>query len=215
MSKYAFLIHGDEGEYEQINDRIRLRRYGAWLIAEKIQQDKLAKQQARQVLSAVQLAKKIASKEGIGIEEAFARLQSQGESDNALMLSDYLDEARDMVEGGISRNEADAKVISIFVRTRGEGLVKTRWTPLADWTDGDTEMLNEELKDKIMAFILSEQQGGESTDETDEDDQVIEATDEEEAGKLLPGSASNVTASVSSSKETTGTPVTDALPLAA
>jgi hypothetical protein len=215
MSKYAFLIHGDEGEYEQINDRIRLRRYGAWLIAEKIQQDKLAKQQARQVLSAVQLAKKIASKEGIGIEEAFARLQSQGESDNALMLSDYLDEARDMVEGGMSKNEADAKVISIFVRTRGEGLVKTRWSPLTDWTDGDTEMLNEELKDKIMAFILSEQQGGESTDETDEDDQVIEATDEEEAGKLLPGSASNVTASASSNKETTGTPVTDVLPLAA
>lgn len=217
MSKYAFLIHGDEGQYATINDRLRLRKYGAWLIAEKIQQDKLAKQQARQVLSAVQLAKRIADREGMTVEEAFARLQNQGEADNALMLSDYLDEARDMVEGGLSRNEADAKVISIFMRTRGEGLIKNRWTPLADWSDGDTEMLDEELKDSIMAVISAEQSGGDEVQDLEAEDQIGEEPAEPEAseGNLPSGIELKESAPASSSNATTGTAATDESPLVA
>jgi len=214
MSKYAFLIHGDEGQYEAINERLRLRKYGAWLIAEKIQQDKLAKQQARQVLSAVQLAKRIADREGMSVEEAFARLQNQGEADNALMLADYLDEAREMVEGGLSRNESDAKVISIFMRTRGEGLIKNKWVPLADWNDGDTEMLNEELKDKIMAVISTEQSGGSAAEDFEEEEQAAEQPEEAEGNSPI-GSDLNASAPKSSSTETTGTAATDESPLVA
>jgi hypothetical protein len=216
MSKYAFLIHGDEGQYEQINDRLRLRQYGAWLIAEKIQQDRLAKQQARQVLSAVQLAKRIADRENMSVEEAFARLQNQGEADNALMLADYLDEARDMVEGGLSRNEADAKVITIFMRTRGEGLIKGKWILLGDWGDGDTEMLDEELKDKVMLFINAEQMGGSAAEDAEEDEQSEELAEEPEAteGKAR-GNASKRNALPSSSTATTGTAATDESPLVA
>ena len=215
MSKYAFLIHGDEGQYEQINDRLRLRQYGAWLIAEKIQQDRLAKQQARQVLSAVQLAKRIADRENMSVEEAFARLQNQGEADNALMLADYLDEARDMVEGGLSRNEADAKVISIFMRTRGEGLIKGKWIGLGDWSDGDTELLDEELKDKVMLFINAEQMGGSAAEDPDEEpaDEPLEAPEASE-GKAR-GSASKRSALPPLSTATTGTVATDESPLVA
>lgn len=212
MSKYAFLIHGDEGEYQELNDRLRLRKYGAWLIAEKIQQDKLAKQQARQVLSAVQLAKRIADREEMSVEEAFARLQNQGEAENALMLADYLDEAREMVEGGLSRNESDAKVISIFMRTRGEGLIKGKWVPLSDWSDGDTELLDGELKDKVMLFINAEQLGGSQAE--DGDDDAVEAEEPEAAEGKAPGSSSKRTAPESLSSETTGTPAMDASPLA-
>lgn len=214
MSKYAFLIHGDEGQYEEINDRLRMRKYGAWLIAEKIQQDRLSKQQARQVLSAVQLAKRIADREKISVEEAFARLQNQGESDNALMLADYLDEARDMLEGGLSRNEADAKVISIFMRTRGEGAIKNKWVALGDWGDGDTDLLDEKLKDKIMLFIGNEQVGGDVAFDGDAEDlepAEVEAGDE---GNDQPGNDLSVSALPSSSTETTGTPAMDASPLA-
>ncbi len=215
MSKYAFLIHGDEGQYEQVNERLRLRKYGAWLIAEKIQQDKLAKQQARQVLSAVQLAKRIADREGVSVEEAFARLQNQGEADNALMLSDYLDEARDMVEGGLSRNEADAKVISIFMRTRGEGFIKSKWVALGDWSDGDTELMDEELKDKVMAFINAEQLGGSQAEDPEEEPAETEVEESEVAEGKAPGSESKLSALPSSSIETTGTVATDESPLVA
>jgi len=216
MSKYAFLIHGDEGQYEQINDRLRLRQYGAWLIAEKIQQDRLAKQQARQVLSAVQLAKRIADRENMSVEEAFARLQNQGEADNALMLSDYLDEARDMVEGGLSRNEADAKVISIFMRTRGEGLIKGKWTGLGDWGDGDTELMDEETKDKVMLFINAEQMGGSRADDLEDEEPVDAQADEPEAAEgKARGSASKRSALASSSTATTGTAAMDESPLVA
>lgn len=215
MSKYAFLIHGDEGQYEVVNDRLRLRKYGAWLIAEKIQQDRLAKQQARQVLSAVQLAKRIADRENLSVEEAFARLQNQGSADNALMLADYLDEARDMVEGGLSRNEADAKVISIFMRTRGEGLVKSKWVALGDWSDGDTDLLDEGLKDKIMLFISNEQVGGDAAFDGDTEEEEPVEIEAGEEGNDQPVNDLSVSALPSSSTETIGTPAMDASPLAA
>lgn len=213
MSKYAFLIHGDEGQYQQINERLRLRKYGAWLIAEKIQQDRLAKQQARQVLSAVQLAKRIAEKEGMSVEEAFVRLQNQGEADNALMLAEYLDEAREMVEGGLSRNESDAKVITIFMRIRGEGLIKNRWTALGDWGDSDTEMLDDKLKDEIMLFINAEQSGGNAVDALEEEEQISELEDDSQ-GKTPSGTESSVNAVESLTIETTGIAAMDASPLA-
>lgn len=217
MSKYAFLVHGDEGEYEPINDRLRMRKYGAWLIAEKIQQDRLAKQQARQVLSAVQLAKRIAAKENISVEQAFVYLQNGTEADNALMLADYLDEARDMVEGGLSRNEADAKVISIFMRTRGEGFVKGKWVPLSDWSDGDTDILDEQLRDKIMGIINREQIGGSSPEDLDEEEEGADedAKQEGSEGNSPSLSESKEPVSKQSKEKTTGTDAMEGSPLAA
>lgn len=214
MSKYAFLIHGDEGQYEQISNTIRLRKHGAWTVGEKIQQDRLAKQQARQVLSAVQLAKRIADKENISVEEAFALMQSQGEVSNAMMLSDHLDEVRDIVDGGMSQNEADAKIITIFMRTRGEGLVKGKWTGLGDWSEGDTEVLTGDLKDKIMLFINSEQAGGSTLDDDDADEAIAEADGGNEGNSPF-GTKQNESASESLNTTTTGTPAMDESPLAA
>lgn len=214
MSKYAFLIHGDEGQYEQISNTIRLRKHGAWTVGEKIQQDRLAKQQARQVLSAVQLAKRIADKENISVEEAFALMQSQGEVSNAMMLSDHLDEVRDIVDGGMSQNEADARIITIFMRTRGEGLVKGKWTGLGDWSEGDTEVLTGDLKDKIMLFINSEQAGGSTLDDDDADEAIAEADGGNE-GNSPSGTKQNESASESLNTTTTGTPAMDESPLAA
>lgn len=214
MSKYAFLIHGDDGEYEQISDTIRLRKHGAWTVGEKIQQDRLAKQQARQVLSAVQLAKRIADKEGISVEEAFALMQSQGEVSNAMMLSEHLDEVRNIVDGGMSQNEADAKIITIFMRTRGEGLVKGKWTGLGDWSEGDTEVLTGDLKDKIMLFINNEQTGGSSVEDDDAEEAVSELDGGTE-GNSPSGTEQSESASESLSTETTGMPAMDESPLAA
>ena len=214
MSKYAFLIHGDEGQYEQISNTIRLRKHGAWTVGEKIQQDRLAKQQARQVLSAVQLAKRIADKENISVEEAFALMQSQGEVSNAMMLSDHLDEVRDIVDGGMSQNEADARIITIFMRTRGEGLVKGKWTGLGDWSEGDTEVLTGDLKDKIMLFINSEQAGGSTLDDDDADEAIAEADGGNEGNSPF-GTKQNESASESLNTTTTGTPAMDESPLAA
>ena len=210
MSKYSFLIHGDDGEYEQLNDKLRIRKYGAWLIVEKIQQDKLAKQQARQVLAAVQLAKRISKAEDISIEEAFSRLQNQEEGDNAILLSGYLDEAKDIVEGGMSRNEQDSKLITIFMKTRAEGLIKGTWKALGDWAESDTQMLDENLRDKVFKFIMSEQSGGDEI-EGDEDDAIEEQDDAE--GKSLNGTEQSETASKPLNEETNGTPATQESPL--
>lgn len=210
MSKYSFLIHGDEGEYEQLNNNLRVRKYGAWLIVEKIHQDKLAKQQARQVLAAVQLAKTISTAENITIEEAFSRLQNQAEDDNAILLSGYLDEAKDIVEGGMSRNEQDSKLITIFMKTRAEGLIKGNWKALGDWAESDTQMLDENLRNKIFDFIMSEQSGG---DELDVDDEDVAVEQDEDEGKSPSGTEQSENVLKPLSEETSGTPATQESPL--
>jgi len=213
MSKYAFLVHGDESEFFQLNDRIRLRRHGAWLIAEKIQQSKMAKRQARQMLSAVQLAKKISDDKQITIEEAFGLLQTQGEADSAMLLSDYQEEATRLMDNGMSREEQDSALITIFMRTRGQALIRNEWKSLSDWSEGDTEMLTGGMSEKLLTFIFEEQAGGKLEEDGEEfDPPTVEEADMGKAPEKSSASSGN--ASRSSSKKTTGMASTpDSLPL--
>jgi hypothetical protein len=170
MAKYAFLVHGDQAEYFNLNDRIRLRQHNAWLIAEKIQQSKMAKRQARQMLSAVQLAKRISTDKDITVEEAFNLLQTQGEAASAMLLADYQDETNKLMDSGLSREEQDSQLITIFIRTRGEAMISGTWKKLNDWTDADTELLTEAMTEKVLDFIYNEQQGGKAEEEAEEFD---------------------------------------------
>lgn len=204
MAKYAFLVHGDEAEYFFLNDKIRLRRHNAWLLAEKIQQSRMAKRQARQMLSAVQLAKKISNDKNITVEEAFGLLQNQGEADSAMLLADYQDETNQLMDSGLSREEQDSQLLTIFMRTRGQALIRSEWKPLTDWTEGDTEVLTGDMSDKLLQFIYEEQAGGKLEEEAEEFDPP--AIEDEDLGKdqeeLTPLKKS---ASPSSNKKTTGT----------
>lgn len=204
MAKYAFLVHGDEAEYFFLNDRIRLRRHNAWLLAEKIQQSRMAKRQARQMLSAVQLAKKISSDKNITVEEAFGLLQSQGEADSAMLLADYQDETNQLMDSGLSREEQDSQLLTIFMRTRGQALIRSKWEALADWTEGDTEVLTGDMSDKLLRFIYEEQAGGKLDEDAEEFDPP--AMEDENLGKEQEESTLlKESASPSSSKKTTGT----------
>jgi hypothetical protein len=207
MSKYAFLIHGEQSAYEELTPKIRLRKLNTWLLAEKIQQDKASKHQARQMLAAVQLAKRISAEKQISVEDAFSLLQNQGEAESAILLSDFQAETEQLMDRGMSRDEQNSKIITIFMRTRAEGLKNRNWERLGDWSESDTEMLGEVLVEKILTFILDEQRGGLSEDEDENFDpptiDEVEVGNEEESG-----TGSSESASKSSKKKKTGTPST-------
>lgn len=177
MSKYAFLVAGEESAYFEVNNRLRLKQFGSWLVAEKIAQEKLARQQTSSTLAAIHLAKRIAADKGIEVEEAFGLLQQQDDASAALLLIDYMEEAERLMEKSLSPQEVDRAMISTFVRVRGEGLIGGEWQPLSDWSDEDTASLSEPLMDRIKDFILAEQ--GITTEDVDAE--AVEV--EEPAGK--------------------------------
>ncbi len=157
MSKYAFLIAGEQGEYENINSRLRLRKYGSWLVAEKIAQEKLAKRQNAAILAALQLSKRVATDKGIELQEAFGLLQDQSNPESAVLFTDYLEEVQEVINQTVSPEESDRQLIGVFLRLRGEGNFDGEWRTLSDWSDEDTESLTEGLIEKIRSFILQEQ----------------------------------------------------------
>lgn len=206
MSKYSFLIHDESGDYENITPSLRLRKFGAWLITEKIQQAKLAKAQARQILSAVDLAKRIAKDRGIEPEEAFNVLQTQDSPDSAMILVDYIDEARKFMDNSETRDEQESKIITIFMKTRAEGMIDGGWKKLSDWENEDTEMFDDILREKIVMFINSEQMGADAPVDPD-DDEEDQPKEEDSEGNLPGGSEQNESAPESSKPKTTGTGV--------
>ena len=174
MSKYAFLVAGEEVEYFEVNKRLRLRQYGSWLVAEKIAQEKLARQQTSSTLAAIHLAKRIAADKDIAVEEAFGLLQQQDDAGAALLLIDYMDDAERLMEKSMSPQEVDRALISTFIRVRGEGLMPSgEWQPLSDWDDEDTATLSEPLMERVKQFILEEQ--GVTAEEAEAEPVEVEA----------------------------------------
>lgn len=158
MSKYSFLVAGQDSEYKEIGPRLRLKKYGSWLVAEKIAQEKLAKRQTASTLAAIQLAKKIAADKGISVEDAFELLQRQDDASAAMLLIDYMEDAEALMEKSLSPQEIDREMITTFMRIRGEAKAGTNWESTSDWTASDTEeALTEEMIEKIKSFILEEQ----------------------------------------------------------
>lgn len=208
MSKYSFLIHDESGDYESITGSLRLRKFGAWLITEKIQQAKLAKAQARQILNAVDLAKRIAKDREIEPEAAFDLLQRQDSPESAMVLVNYIDEARKFMDNSETRDEQESKIITIFMRTRAEGFIDGKWTKLSDWETADTEMFDDLLREKIVTFINSEQMGASAPEDMSDEEEEGEQPQEESEGNSHGGSEPKEVAPESSSKKTTGTPAT-------
>lgn len=60
MSKYSFVLQGEEPEYFELLPTLRLRKHGGWLVAEAIEQEEASKSQSQATVRAVQLAKRIA-----------------------------------------------------------------------------------------------------------------------------------------------------------
>jgi hypothetical protein len=158
MSKYSFLLHGDEPEYFELLAGLRLRKYGGWLVAESIEQEENSRTQSQATIRAVQLAKKIAATKGISLEEAFNLLQGGADITDMDLLGDFTEETLSMLTSVGSVETSNAKIVTTFIRCRGEALVEGEWQRTDDWSIEDTKFMGRGTIAKAMEFISQEQQ---------------------------------------------------------
>ena len=175
MSKYSFLLQTKAEDYFELTPEIRLKKYNGWLVAEAIEQEEISKLQSQATIRAVQLAKRIASAKDIPLDEAFALLQGGSSITEAELLSDFTDETTAMITSGTSVEATNARMVTAFVRSRGQGMIDGEWTDLADWELEDTKGLPRAAIAKVVEFIAAEQ-----------DAEVKEATEAAKKAKAKP-----------------------------
>jgi hypothetical protein len=136
-----------------------MKKYGGWLVAEAIEQEEISKLQSQATIRAVQLAKRIASSKDIPLDEAFSLLQGGGGSITEVeLLSEYTEETLSMITSGSSVESTNARMVTAFVRSRGQGLVDGEWQDLGDWDLEDTKALPRRAIAKVVTFISEEQE---------------------------------------------------------
>lgn len=157
MSKYSFLVQTKTEGYFELLPEIRLKRYGSWLVAESIEQEEISKLQSQATIRAVQLAKRIAAQREIPLDEAFGLLQGGGTITEAELLSDFTEETLAMITSGSSVEATNARMVTAFIRSRGQGMIDGEWQDLSDWEIEDTKNLPRKAIAKVVEFIAEEQ----------------------------------------------------------
>jgi hypothetical protein len=158
MSKYSFLLQTKAEDYFELLPEIRMKKYGGWLVAEAIEQEEISKLQSQATIRAVQLAKRIATAKDIPLDEAFSLLQGGGGSiTEAELLSEYTEETLSMITSGSSVESTNARMVTAFIRSRGQGMIDGEWQDLADWELEDTKNLPRKAIAKVVEFIAEEQ----------------------------------------------------------
>jgi hypothetical protein len=158
MSKYSFLVASKEIQYFDLTPTVRMKKLGGWLVAESIEQEEISKLQSQSTIRAVQLAKRIAAAKGVSLDEAFALLQGGGVGSEMDLLSDFTEETLSMIGSGGSVEGNNARLVTAFIRCRGEGLIDDVWTAMPDWSMEDTTGFTREVISKALDFIGSEQE---------------------------------------------------------
>jgi hypothetical protein len=157
MSKYSFLVQTKTEGYFELLPEIRLKCYGSWLVAESIEQEEISKLQSQATIRAVQLAKRIAAQREIPLDEAFALLQGGSTITEAELLSDFTEETLAMITSGSSVEATNARMVTAFIRSRGQGMIDGEWQDLSDWELEDTKTLPRKAIAKVVEFIAEEQ----------------------------------------------------------
>jgi hypothetical protein len=157
MSKYSFLLQGEEPEYFELLPTLRLRKYGGWLVAEAIEQEETSRAQSQATIRAVQLAKRIATARDIPLDEAFELLQSGANLSEMELLGEFTEETLGMLSSVGSVEVSNARVVTTFIRCRGEAMIDGEWQRVDDWSVDDTKSMGRKLIAKTMEFIAEEQ----------------------------------------------------------
>lgn len=167
MSKYSSFFLLSSAEYEKLTDKLRVRKYGSWLAEEAWIREDQSQKRALFTLKAIDLAKKIAKEKDITDEEAFELLQSTRLDGNDIMEG-FSMEAAGLMASMPSAREQQERLVTAFMKNRGEVLVGKKWEPTDEWTEEDTKKLPQALLQQIEAFMDEEE--GEKKQTEDEED---------------------------------------------
>lgn len=159
MSKYSFLLETKEEGFCDLLPNLRLKKIGGWLVAEAIEQEEIGRLQSQATIKAVQLAKRIATVKGVALDEAFTLLQGGGGSiSEAELLSDFTEETLSMLSSSSATEATNARMVTAFIRSRGQGLIEGEWQDITDWSSEDTALLPRRIIAQVIEFIAAEQE---------------------------------------------------------
>ncbi len=172
MSRYAFAIHTKpvtEDDYFYLTDKLRLRRYNEWIGEEEIAQESFGVEDAEAVMRSLHLVKKVAADSGLPEDSVWEQFRTNSQSQNLLLFASYPEEFTEVMRSG-KRTPKEQRLITVFMKTRGEVLIDNQWTAIRDylgWNDEDSGALGRELINKLLEFINREANGGKEPEPVD------------------------------------------------
>jgi hypothetical protein len=153
------LFEGAEPKFEQVGP-LRMRRYDDLLVAEAAELEQIERDRIQAMIHLIQVAKRCAQEKGIPLAEAFDML-SQGTQDptKSEAIQEYLEEMAVATVGQPLQVLTEARLDTLFVRSRGEILRSKKWQALDDWDQDDTLRMPNKLRLQVLEFIGNEKEG--------------------------------------------------------
>ena len=155
MSKYSKIFFGKK-EYYDI-EPFRFPVYKDLVAGEIEGIEEVARKQAKNTYALLKIAKDVAVKQDIPVQDALDALSDV--NSNQELLYDYVEELAEIQTQGQSISEQKIQTVSLFMRYRAELKEKSKWIQVPDWEEADTREMPSRLLDEIYEFVDWERNG--------------------------------------------------------
>ena len=166
MSKYSKIFFGQKEYYDIAPFRFPIYKD---LVAGEIEGiEDVARKQAKNTYALLKIAKDIAVKQEIPVQEALDALADVNE--NQEVLYDYVDQLADIQTNGQSASEQKILTVTLFMKYRAELKEGKKWVQLPDWEISDTREMPSRMLDEIYTFVEWERNGWPDPDDDEEEE---------------------------------------------
>lgn len=165
MSKYSKIFFGQKTYHDILPFRFPI--YNDLVAGEIEGIEDLARKQAKNTYALLKIAKDVAQKQEIPVQEALDALSDINQNQD--LLYEYVEELADIQTQGQSVSEQKIQTVTLFMRYRAELKERSKWVQVSDWEEADTRAMPRRLLDDIFYFVDWERNGWPS-DEVDSED---------------------------------------------
>jgi|TARA_B100001564_G_C20634527_1_gene669017 hypothetical protein len=165
MSKYSKIFFGQK-KYHDIQP-FRFPIYNDLVAGEIEGIEALARKQASNTYALLKIAKDVAQKQDIPVQDALDALSDV--DSNQELLFEYVDELALIQTQGQSVSEMKIETVTLFMRYRAELKERNKWVQVPDWEMDDTREMPRRLLDDIYDFVDWERNGWPEDDDSEED----------------------------------------------
>jgi len=166
MSKYSKIFFGQK-KYHDIQP-FRFPIYNDLVAGEIEGIEALARKQASNTYALLKIAKDVAQKQDIPVQDALDALSDV--DSNQELLFEYVDELALIQTQGQSVSEMKIETVTLFMRYRAELKERNKWVQVPDWEMDDTREMPRRLLDDIYDFVDWERNGWPEDDDSEEDE---------------------------------------------
>ena len=165
MSKYSKIFFGQK-KYHDIQP-FRFPIYNDLVAGEIEGIEALARKQASNTYALLKIAKDVAQKQDIPVQDALDALSDV--DSNQELLFEYVDELALIQTQGQSVSEMKIETVTFFMRYRAELKERNKWVQVPDWEMDDTREMPRRLLDDIYDFVDWERNGWPEDDDSEEE----------------------------------------------